>query len=366
MSYLLNLYMNFKSFFYFFRLLGKTELFCVAIIVYMLILILGTLAQKNFGIQYVKDYYFNSIYFFINDIFLFPGGKIILSIIFIGLVIRLCLDKWKKKKIGIFLIHFGALILILSAFFFNLDFNKEGLMIIEEGKYADNFISKNTYEIIIKNKSRDKIVLKNINNKFNINFDNIDFNFNLISNCDLTPKYNFTTNNNSIEKFFSFNKIPDFVENEKNKSVLSVLISEDKNVELFFIFEDVDFKYKNINITFKKKIEHLPFKIFLSKFKKENYPGTNTAKSYVSDIIVKIDSNFLWRYNLEVNKPFNFMGYTFYQTSFIDNGISKFSVFTVVKNSVSFLPYISLIFILSGFVLHTFFYIRKIFRYKDE
>lgn len=365
-----NLYMidfnkNINSFL---RFLARNELFCILLSIFIIILIIGTLAQKDIGIQLAQEIYFESNIIWINIIPI-PGGKFILIFIFINLITRLLIDKWKKKKTGTLILHFGIIVLLFGAFVSN-KYNKEGIMILKEGCYSDFFINKSNYELIFENKLSKKIYTLDINKKKTsdkINLDGIlievsNFKF----NCELNVRNSFFKKNdaNRLDRFFLIKDTHLFIEQENNKAFLNLSVNK-KNV-LISILEYVDkpsYEDAVLKIFFVKKKEKLPFKIFLTKFDKINYPGTKLAESYQSFLIINMSDGITWKYKIEMNKPFRFMGYTFYQTSFLDDEVEKSSILTVVKNSGSIFPYLSIIIIFIGFLLHIFLSIKRIFRY---
>lgn len=365
----------FSFFFSSVRFLTRNEFFCFLIILYIIIVIVGTVEQRNFGLEYAQEIYFNSNFTFLFKKIPFLGGKLILFCVFLILLFRLLIDKWKKKKIGTILLHSGVLFLLLGAFVSN-KYCIEGKIIIKENEYNNFFLRSDLYELkIVDRKHETRTVIpvyinKHVNHSININNVTISIsNFN--NNCELINRKIFLTKNemDGIGRFFLINRFPSFVEQEENRVNIFIKIHENNNIKNIYLLEDnykvIDYDYNDINISLEKKKEHLPFSLFLSKFEKIVYQGTNKAKNYVSNLIIENDDGIIWKNRLEMNKPLRINDYTFYQTSYLDNSLERATILTVVKNYWSFYPYFSIFLIFLGFLMHLIISFNKILRIKE-
>ena len=98
----------------------------------------------------------------------------------------------------------------------------------------------------------------------------------------------------------------------------------------------------------KNAVEHvqqLPFSIKLLNFTKENWEGSDIPKSFSSKVVF-VRGNSNTECLIEMNSPASFEGWTFYQTSYADNG--KVSVLTAVKNPARMLPWLAVIATFAG------------------
>lgn len=347
----------FTTFMNILRFFSKTELFCINIILFIIVLFLGTIAQKDIGIQNAQEQFFYAKIIWIFNLIPFPGGGTLFFLIFIGLIIKLIDDKYTLNKLSTFFIHIGIIFFILAAFF-TLKLSNEGTMIINEKENIDYFISKNNYSLILlsNNKSYTIDIIKN--NKIiknNIQINNITISVNkFYKNINLKFKH-------TAEYLFEFNDIPPFPESEYDRSGILLKISNENNIYLI-----EDYAYNNIDnkftIVLSKTKTILPFSMELKSFNKNVYLQTSIAKSYESVISInnkKID----WKIKINMNKPFRLNGYTFYQTSFIENTISKATVLTVVKNPANIFFYIASFIIFFGLIYHT---IKSLNKFKNE
>jgi len=365
----------FNKIYFMARFLTRSDFFCFLIIMYMFIIIVGTIEQKNFGLEYVQKVYFNSNFTFLFNIVPFLGGKLVLFFVFASLFFRLFFYKWKKKHAGTILLHMGVLFLLLGAFV-SSNYCIEGKIIIKENEYSNFFLRNDLYDIKLINKKTGEIVVKSIyinkkyNNTFNIDGTDI-FMSTFNSNCKLVNRNKFLTSNevNGIGRFFIINEFPSFVEQEENKVNFFLEIKRNNYAKNIYMLSDsykvINYDDAYVSISLEKKREYLPFNLFLSKFEKISYYNTDKAKNYISNLIIESGDGITWKNRLEMNKPLRINDYTFYQTSYVDNAFKKMTILTVVKNSWSFYPYLSIFLIFLGFLLHLIISFNKVLRVKE-
>lgn len=71
----------------------------------------------------------------------------------------------------------------------------------------------------------------------------------------------------------------------------------------------------NFTINYGAKLLELPFNIKLNDFQLENYPGSQSAMSYASEVTV-INSNERFDFRIFMNNILNYKGYKFFQSSY--------------------------------------------------
>lgn len=114
-----------------------------------------------------------------------------------------------------------------------------------------------------------------------------------------------------------------------------------------------------ISVVMSKTPRALPFRIRLDDFHAEQHPGTAMARSYRSDVTV-IDGNTSWESRIEMNKPLRYKGYTFFQSSFVENtdGTQQ-TVLAVVHNTSWLFPYIGTLLMGLGLLAHMVIRLRR-------
>ncbi len=99
----------------------------------MVLVILGTISQKELGLYDATQTYFNSTILWLGYIPT-PGGLTTIGFIFIALSIKfLFFSKWNWAQSGIILSHLGILLLLIGGLL-TAKFSYEGFMMIPEGK----------------------------------------------------------------------------------------------------------------------------------------------------------------------------------------------------------------------------------------
>ena len=124
------------------------------------------------------------------------------------------------------------------------------------------------------------------------------------------------------------------------------------------ITEKIDYNGNSYQLILRRQRTYLPFALELIDFKKVLHPGTNVAKSYSSEINL-IEADIPRKILIEMNEPLRHRGFTFYQASFIDDGIKETTVLAAVKNNGRLFPYISTIIMCLGLLFHMLFMLSK-------
>ncbi|MBZ0172360.1 MAG: cytochrome c biogenesis protein ResB, partial [Phycisphaerales bacterium] len=70
----------------------------------------------------------------------------------------------------------------------------------------------------------------------------------------------------------------------------------------------------------------LPFKVELEAFRKTDYPGTMMAMAYESDVVINSDRHTDERMTIYMNNPFAYDAWKVYQSGYLGDNISIFSV----------------------------------------
>lgn len=95
----------------------------------------------------------------------------------------------------------------------------------------------------------------------------------------------------------------------------------------------------------------LPFDVHLIDFKKADYPGTDMAMSYQSDVEVTLGGNVVTPYAISMNHPFTHGPWKIYQSGFVGDTLS---IFSIMKDPGLPLTYAASAFLCVG-ILITFF-----------
>ena len=127
----------------------------------------------------------------------------------------------------------------------------------------------------------------------------------------------------------------------EGKGVLAARISLIKNGKHLWhggLFEDEPLTLaaplEGVEMAVRKKSMGLPFSLSLKDFRKVDYPSTQTAMSYESDVVLEdTDENTVIQKTIRMNKPLDYKGYRIFQSSYVqDPDQGEGSIFTIAKN----------------------------------
>ncbi len=339
----------------------------------MLLLVIGTVAQRSMGLWPALDMFFGSFVIWAGFIPL-PGAYILLGILSINLALKFLLQsQWKWQKSGIILSHMGALILMFGGLVTAIDADEHYMLIAEntETLYAYSYVERDftIYEDkqLILNLPYDKI------KKWD--FSALPFEVKIKSWCDHcnilkrfeAKNYNESETYQGMAMHMTLQSAPKEPQPENNLTGFEFEINNSGAEGHYIAFDGmpkpIEFTHddKNYALMFGKSQIRLPFTIFLKKFTKDNYEGTQMARGYSSDIMIK-DGDLEWPTRIEMNKPMRYKGYTFFQSSFENDEKGSISILAVVKNKGWLLPYFGTFIISIGLLLHLIINIRSVRR----
>lgn len=350
------------------------EVFFFSLFYLMILLVLGTLAQKDMGLYAAQTKFFNGFFMSFYGVPL-PAGYSVLALMFVGLAVKTFYEKTKKSEIGSFITHFSVLLLFFGGFLTAFT-TQEGFMVVEEGTSSNYFSDYHKTELAVIEHLDDgtnKVYaipedmlkkaggLKSEKLQFLQMFDVIQFYKNVeVQRYNAAQKFE-----NAHESFNSFKVtgIEKNKESEMNQSALFLNIQGKK----YLLFEDMPFKpkikinNKKYTLELRQKRTYVPFKVHLNKFEKNNYKGTLEAKSYKSFVELENSKGQRWSHLIEMNEPLRFEDYTLYQSSFIE-GTKNATVLAVVQNKGRLFPYIASIVMCIGLLVHLFIRLPKLMR----
>lgn len=370
---------------------AKTEIFFYALIPLMGLVVLGTIAQKYIGLYQAQATYFSSFYFFVFKYIPLPGGYTVLSIIFVNLICKLFFSSWKLNKLGTNIVHIGVALLLFGGFLTAI-FTQEGQIVLEEGEassyFSDYFknelvlqevvFNKNTPQPIMpaffsKKKPAYKVLKTWVKTDFLKNqivfFSSAKVSLKILKhfkNVGLNKRKKLASNlyKGFITQFHLFNKKEE-LKKEFNSEALLFRVKENKFI--YGIFEGMPISQtllvnnKKFVISLRRRRYFLPVNIKLIDFKKLNYSGSSKARNYQSFIEVKNKAG-LQKALVEMNQPFRYEDYTFYQASFSQENNKETSVLAVVKNKGRIFPYLASLIMCFGLLFHLLAYLPKVFR----
>lgn len=348
-------------------LLSSSSVIFILVPVLMAVLIAGTVAQKYIGL-YESHKIFFSFFYFWNGVPV-PSGLSLLAVFTLSLLARfLFKSDWSLKKAGIHITHLGVIILLTGGLA-SAASQKESYIVIPEGK-TGHFISD--YH------KRELLILKNEQVLKRVEFNTIQENSSLKTqpalpfeiyvkstcrNCRIVKREaaeeDGSSKLKSMAQFMALEKGALEPDDEINMNGMTLEISGTSNAGdgQYILFESMpdpivlEHKENTYELILGKAQRPLPFSITLQDFAKDLYPGTRMAKSYSSEILVR-DGEMQWPARIEMNRPFRYKNFTFFQSSFLENDKETATVLSVVYNENWPVPYIASLILVFGLFLH--------------
>ena len=387
-----------KSLFQFFSSLKLT----VVLLSFSLILIFfGTLDQVQYGIWHTQELYFESfmvVWAFPEHAPLgqhlhwiripMPGGYLLGGMLLINLLAaHFTRFKLSWAKCGIFLIHSGLILLLVSELMTDI-LAVESQMPVDEGgtsNYSQGFRENELVFIDRSHPEHDSVHTipasllkpgKRIdvpNTPLSIRTVRYHGNSEIGRATSGSPAESIATRGAAVRMGIIVNPKPEtYSEDEINTvtAFVEVIKGEDSlgtwlvsNVmDERFPPQIVDAGDRSFEIALRFTRHYYPFEIELIDFKHEKYPGTEVPFNFSSEVkVTHQDSTKNQKALIYMNHPLRYEGLTFFQASFANQ--DKTSIFQVVRNPGWLLPYLSVLLMGLGmcaqFGMHFFKFLGK-------
>ncbi|MDA0576474.1 MAG: cytochrome c biogenesis protein ResB [Verrucomicrobia bacterium] len=375
------------------RIFAFLSSFGLAIVVLFLLLVLtllGTLEQAEFGLYVVQQKYFNSLYLvhWLFDVvpIPLPGVYLLLVILFInqvcGGMIRLI---QRRGPIGVLVAHAGILLLLVSGFV-TFHQSNHGSMRLYEGETANEVESYTDWVVEIRRLEptpSDRIWIiptKDLEamGPFGARtFAAADLPFALALaqyqvNCVPVPG----GAPPALPPVDGVSLLPQARAKEVEANAAGVYVEVvDKaggapQRSIVWAYERHPFAFttgtERWAVAMKRRTWSIPFDVRLDRFTVELHPNTQIPKVFRSDV-TKSEGESHEAVNISMNAPLRYRGYTLFQASWgpqnAPPGTPLFSGFAVVHNPADHWPLYACIIVSAGLLLHffqkLFFYVKR-------
>lgn len=350
----------------FFKLLASLEVTLIGLFLLFLLVIACTLDQVNLGTFGAVDKYFRSFFLYAGvggmDIPIFPAGGLTGILLLVNLAASMKTRfLFSKRKIGIWLIHLGLIVLIGGEFVTAI-FAVESKMAIVEGEsknYSESYRKNELVVIEYQPQGAERV--------YSITEDTLRRG-KVLSH----PAWPFTLKLRSVFRNAVLGARPEGIppsvadrgigvtavvqprepasgDDERNLPAAFIDVLEGDRREGTWLVslgldraQDFTIGRKRFALEMRPTRYYLPFSLMLKDFKHDVYPGTNIPKNFSSLVHLSHPEKgeerdvLIW-----MNNPFRYMGKTFYQSSFGRN--DTLSILQVVENPGWVLPYISMV-----------------------
>ncbi|MEO6034945.1 MAG: cytochrome c biogenesis protein ResB [Verrucomicrobiota bacterium] len=335
----------------------------------LLLVFIGTLAQVKLGLYAVQSDYFRSLFVFWQPkgaswkIPVFPGGWLLGGLLLTNLIAaHVKRFQFTKKKIGIFTIHAGLILLLLGQFFTEL-FQVESNIRFEEGdtrNYSEDSRRTELTFIDSSRPDRDEVIavpeelfakggeIRSPKFPFVIRVKNYFPNSRVAGPMSGGGGKKINATTPSGEKLW-FSEAP-LVATMDARNVPSVLLEfvSNKNgaterIASLWIdqAQSVEIDGRTYQMGLRPTRYYLPYEVTLLEFRHDLYQGTPTPKNFSSKVHLSDpkpgeDRNVV----IKMNDPLRHAGLTFFQSGF-DERNDKITILQVVRNPAAITPYLA-------------------------
>ena len=354
-----------------FKFLSSLKITLLSLSGLFILILLGTIAQVDYGIHHVQDIYFQSFFVWKTigplSFPILPGGYLCGGALTLNLLSFLISKmKWTWNKSGIILIHCGLLVLLIGSGLTGL-LSIESQMILEEGEtkfYSEDFLKKELAILIPDTNQKTtvySIPFSSLKETKQVELTDLPFTVTILekhksSNLNIVPSSSDVSH--GLGRFFKIDPIPfSYAPNQLNSASIIVLIKSETSETKLLLSEEIK-KPQSININGKdyqfvlrRTRYYTPYSITLNSFSHDVYLGTSIPKNFSSQVTVVNQESHDDRLSLiYMNHPLRYSGKTFYQASFGKQ--DTVSVFQVVENPTWLWPYISTLMMALGMFIH--------------
>lgn len=385
-----------------FQFFSSLKLTVVLLSFSMVLIFFGTLDQVRYGIWHTQKLYFESFlavwaypeqapfYEYLHWLHIpMPGGYLLGGFLFINLLAaHFSRFKMSWKKSGIFLIHFGLVLLLVSELLTDL-LAVESQMPVDEGGRSHYSQSYRENELVFIDRSRPdydqvhSIPASLLKPGKRIDVPDTPLSIRTVSfypNAELgratggaqtqTP----ATRGAAVQMGIVLTpKAETYAEGELNTTSAFVeVLRGDESLGVWLVSNVIDERFtpqmvetdeQSWEIALRFTRHYHPFEIELIDFSHDKYPGTEIPFNFSSEVMVHHmeDQTKNQKALIYMNHPLRYEGLTFYQASFANQ--DRTSIFQVVRNPGWLLPYVSVLLMGLGmcvqFGMHFFKFLGK-------
>ncbi len=372
-----------------FNFFSSLKLTVVLLAFSMALIFFGTLDQVHYGIWHTQKLYFESIIAVwaypeqapaFDQLFWLripmPGGYLLGGMLLVNLLAaHITRFKLSWKKSGIFLVHFGLILLLISEFMTDV-LSKESQMPVDEGGSSNYSQSYRDNEFVLIDRSHPdhdtvaSVPVSLLKPGKIIDVPGTPLKIRTVSyypNADLgraqgsSPIDSPATQGVAIKMaVFANPKAVTYAEGEINTATAYIeVIGPEGSLGTWLVSNVIDERFppqmvsldgQSWEIMLRFQRNYYPFKLELVDFKHDKYPGTEIPFNFSSEVMVHHnDSTKSQKALIYMNHPLRYEGLTFYQASFANQDTT--SIFQVVRNPGWLLPYISVLLMGLGMIV---------------
>lgn len=360
-----------------FRIFSSLRLTVALLILGMVLVFLGTMAQVSMGLYRAQHEFFRSFFVYWGPpgaswrIPVFPGGYLLGTLMLINLVAahwRYFRPDWRKS--GIVLIHAGLVLLLLGQFATDL-LSVESTLHLREGE-AKNYSERDRHvELAISDVTdpeRERVVAiphRILARQQEVEAPGLPFRVRILQfhpNAAVSQRTAQSTRpppaNQGFGPQIELTPLPHVTEMNKRDVPAAVieLVTPAGSLGTWVVSEyisqpqTVTVSNRTFTLVMRLQRVYVPWTIRLLDFRHDRYPGTDIPKNFSSRILLTDPRNGTEREVLiYMNNPLRYGGYTYYQASYDPD--DQGTVLQVVRNPSWLTPYVACAMVSVGLLL---------------
>lgn len=336
--------------------------------VLLLLIFFGTLYQADHGLYEAQRIFFGYI-IWVKGIIPFPGTSTVLWVLSVQLVLlMLFLLPLVWRKFGLWVVHAGLLLLLVGGFITQM-MAVESQLTLAEGQTGQTTTSYDLWEVVAFTSRGDTNLVTafadyDLKPGAVLRFDEYKASLTVKTYYENAAAFT-SMATGGVMPYLNASRIASMEPRKPEKEspqnapgVIATLHTEDgqdDRVILLYGLERnplaISIGGERVFLQLRRRNYPLDFSITLRDFIRTLHPGTETPKSFESDVTLNHRGTSrdvkIW-----MNNPLRYEGYTFFQASFSIDQTGELSTFAVVTNPGRLLPYISSLMVFGGMLLH--------------
>lgn len=351
------------------KFLGSIRLTVICLLILCVQVVLGTLYQKDYGLHAAQQRFFYSWFFLAGGVLPMPGSLLVMALLVVNLTISLFVHFMLGARfIGVWLVHLG-LLLMMGGGGYTMLTGKSGYVFLIEGEKTNVMTSYQEWELAVwPDKPGQPREVEAIDSNGFRALQSVSFpasglraeveTYHINAEAYLKADKPADPGLESVSQIVSYKAQKPEKEPEANIPLLVATVTgEDKPRRvLFYGVDEKPARFTRGGVTWNMQLqrrrEELPVTAELVDFKREMHAQSSTAKSYASMVSVSFPSGATRDVAVEMNQPFRYRGYTFYQASFSEQGNVQGSKFAVTYNTGRLIPYVATALTTLGLIIH--------------
>jgi hypothetical protein len=348
------------------RFFTSVRLTVVLLVLGLVLVFWGTLAQVHLGLYQAQNEFFRSFFVFWQPngstlrIPVFPGGYLLGGLLLINLfAAHFRYYQATKKKLGIIMIHFGIVLLLAGQFLTDV-LSSESTMHIRTGATANYSESSSRYELAVvdlTDPALDKVIAipgKLLSQRGEISRPELPFTIRaktFYRNSSLSEQpqdgYEKVNATAGIGQGIWWKSLPHETVMEKRDipSGIVELSTPQGAVGSYLISgylnrpQQITINNRTYQLALRLERHYKPFSLHLVEFRFDRYPGTEIPKNFSSRVrLLRPETGEDRELLIYMNNPLRYGGETFYQADW-DHEDEKGTILQVVRNPSWLTPY---------------------------